>query len=307
MVQHPSQSQPKTTPDVCHVRQNVTCTNKIATDQTPHLVHCVAVVRSWCFVLFAFEWSAVSSLVVHKCLWSSNYVSNCIFTLRKCILKCNWSSTNVCGRPMNWPQYSKKINFLPELESNVSLKWWKSDSDSDSGVGVITPLMGTDIWDVKVITISSAVSVGKKDYLLWLVRASPSSSILHGQVEQGVGKNNKFGHLLVVAQLIHRQTSAAQQRLPCSFFHCLASMLRERHLRGGFHEIDVALSAEKMRWMDWAALGPAKCQSELTRSRSAPATHDAPRFYLRLRTLLKARTTRSLVYKGWPIRDGFGD
>ena len=44
---------------------------------------------------------AVSSLVVHKRLWSSNYISNCIFTLRKCSLKRNWSSTNICGRPMN--------------------------------------------------------------------------------------------------------------------------------------------------------------------------------------------------------------
>ena len=35
-------------------------------------------------------------------LWSSNYISNCIFTLRKCSLKCNRSSTNVCGQPMNW-------------------------------------------------------------------------------------------------------------------------------------------------------------------------------------------------------------
>ena len=37
---------------------------------------------------------AVSSLVVHKRLWSSNNVSNWNFTLRKCSLKCNWSSTN---------------------------------------------------------------------------------------------------------------------------------------------------------------------------------------------------------------------
>ena len=40
---------------------------------------------------------------LHKRLWSSNYVSNSIFTLGKCSLKCNWSSTNVCGRPMNSP------------------------------------------------------------------------------------------------------------------------------------------------------------------------------------------------------------
>ena len=47
---------------------------------------------------------------------------------------------------------------------------------------------------VKVIRISSAVSAGKKDYLLSVrVRASPSSSILHGQVEQGGWSAKCFG------------------------------------------------------------------------------------------------------------------
>ena len=49
-------------------------------------------VHAMCVCNVGMKLSAVSSLVVHKRLWSSNYISNCIFTLRKLL-------RNVIGAP----------------------------------------------------------------------------------------------------------------------------------------------------------------------------------------------------------------
>ena len=58
-----------------------------------------------------FNYPSVSSLVVHKRFWSSNYVSTLHFYTKKRKWKRNWSSRNVCGWLKNWLQVAT-LNYL---------------------------------------------------------------------------------------------------------------------------------------------------------------------------------------------------
>ena len=83
------------------------------------------------------------------------------------------------------------------------------------------------LWGLGVIAIVSS-ELAQSKFAVWVTSS---------------GKKDTFGHFVVVLQLIHRQTSAAQQWPTCSFFHwCVSECQKDLSL---FSQVNSTTQTQK--------------------------------------------------------------
>ena len=84
---------------------------------------------------------------------------------------------------------------------------------------------------------------------------APITSTSHHVWTTRSRKKNKFSHFLVVVQLIHRQTTAVQKRLICSFSRCLLNTQVSRSWQSLTCRVSDRERSSSSWCLSWAGLG----------------------------------------------------